>query len=81
VNEAEVEKEKFAALRKAYPGSKLLIVSNTAGTSSGDGDDALAKMLEANTGVKVLRHGTKVRSFSIDTHEINEERSLGVMRR
>jgi phosphatidylglycerophosphatase GEP4 len=61
MNKADCIKEKFAALRKAYPGSKLLIVSNTAGTSSGDGKDILASLLEQNTGVKVLRHNTKVR--------------------
>ncbi|PSN66463.1 HAD-superfamily phosphatase [Corynespora cassiicola Philippines] len=51
-------KEKFQALRTAYPGSKLLIVSNTAGTSSDPGF-AQAELLEKNTGVKVLRHSTK----------------------
>jgi len=48
----------FQRLRRAYPGTKLLIVSNTAGTSS-DKDYAQAAVLEANTGVKVLRHSTK----------------------
>jgi phosphatidylglycerophosphatase GEP4 len=52
-------RDKFAELRKAYPGSKLLIVSNTAGTTTGDPDESQAKLLEQNTGVKVLRHGTK----------------------
>lgn len=50
--------EKFQELRKAYPGSKLLIVSNTAGTDS-DKNQAEAAILEKNTGVKVLRHSTK----------------------
>lgn len=45
-------------MRHAYPGSKLLIVSNTAGTDS-DKDQQEAALLEANTGVKVLRHSTK----------------------
>ncbi len=52
-NEAKLEE-----LKKAYPGSRLLIVSNSAGT----GDDpgyAEAELLERNTGVKVLRHATK----------------------
>ncbi|KAF2197133.1 HAD-superfamily phosphatase [Delitschia confertaspora ATCC 74209] len=49
---------KFRALRAAYPGSKLLIVSNTAGTA-GDKDYAEATLLEKATGVKVLRHSTK----------------------
>lgn len=48
----------FQRLRDAYPGSKLLIVSNTAGTDSDKGQKQLA-VLEANTGVKVLRHSTK----------------------
>lgn len=51
-------KEKFQALRDAYPGSRLLIVSNSAGTSD-DVEGKEAKLLEAATGVKVLRHSTK----------------------
>lgn len=50
--------EKFQELRRAYPGSKLLIVSNTAGTAS-DKHQAEAAILEKNTGVKVLQHSTK----------------------
>ncbi|KAF2490122.1 HAD-superfamily phosphatase [Lophium mytilinum] len=50
--------DKFQELRKAYPGSRLLIVSNTAGTGS-DLGYAQADILERNTGVKVLRHNTK----------------------
>lgn len=50
--------EKFAQLRQAYPGSRLLIVSNSAGTSS-DPNGAEADILERNTGVQVLRHSTK----------------------
>jgi len=49
---------KFDELRKAYPGSRLLIVSNSAGTGSDPGH-AEADLLERNTGVKVLRHATK----------------------
>ncbi len=49
---------KFDELRKAYPGSRLLIVSNSAGTSSDKGYQE-ADLLERNTGVKVLRHATK----------------------
>ena len=52
-------KDKFQELRKTYPGSRLLIVSNTAGTLS-DRGYAEAEALERNTGVKVLRHNTKV---------------------
>ena len=51
-------KEKFQALRDAYPGSRLLIVSNSAGTSD-DVESKEARLLEAATGVKVLRHSTK----------------------
>ncbi|KAF2745045.1 HAD-superfamily phosphatase [Sporormia fimetaria CBS 119925] len=51
-------RERFQELRKAYPGSKLLIVSNTAGTAS-DKHLAEASILEKNTRVKVLRHSTK----------------------
>jgi phosphatidylglycerophosphatase GEP4 len=51
-------KEKFAALRAAYPSSRLLIVSNTAGTSS-DKNLAEAAVLEKNTGIRVLQHSTK----------------------
>jgi phosphatidylglycerophosphatase GEP4 len=50
--------EHFQRLRTAYPGSKLLIVSNTAGTTS-DPHLKQAAQLEANTGIKVLQHSTK----------------------
>lgn len=49
---------KFQELRKAYPGSRLLIVSNTAGTRD-DPNSGQAELLEGNTGVQVLRHNTK----------------------
>ncbi|VVT45808.1 uncharacterized protein SAPINGB_P000901 [Magnusiomyces paraingens] len=45
----------WSRLRAAYPGARVLIVSNTAGSSS-DHDDSQAKRLEAATGVDVLRH-------------------------
>ncbi|KAH8702734.1 mitochondrial PGP phosphatase [Phaeosphaeriaceae sp. PMI808] len=48
----------FQRLRQAYPGTKLLIVSNTAGTDS-DKQLKEAAILEANTGIKVLQHSTK----------------------
>ncbi|KAK5129810.1 hypothetical protein LTR08_002787 [Meristemomyces frigidus] len=48
----------FARLRAAYPGARLLIVSNSAGTGS-DAGHADAARLERETGVTVLRHGTK----------------------
>ena len=52
-------KDTFQHLRQAYPGSRLLIVSNTAGTP-GERHKAEATILERNTGVKVLHHNTKV---------------------
>lgn len=45
----------FAKLRAAYPGDRLMIVSNTAGSSS-DRDGAQARVLGAATGVKVFEH-------------------------
>ncbi|ENI03454.1 hypothetical protein COCC4DRAFT_143428 [Bipolaris maydis ATCC 48331] len=54
----EPYQDHFTRLRAAYPGRKLLIVSNTAGTSS-DPTGAQATLLERNTGVVVLRHSTK----------------------
>ena len=48
----------FEELKKAYPGSRLLIVSNSAGTNSDPGFKD-AELLEQNTGMKVLRHSTK----------------------
>ena len=51
----------FSLLLQTYPPaqSKLLIVSNSAGTSSGDPSSREANQLELNTGVPVLLHGTK----------------------
>ena len=51
-------KSKFEELRAAYPGSRLLIVSNSAGTDDDKGY-AEAELVERNTGVSVLRHSTK----------------------
>lgn len=45
----------WTRLRAAYPGARLLIVSNTAGSSS-DADGTQAAALEAATGVAVFRH-------------------------
>ena len=50
--------DKFQALRAAYPGSRLLIVSNSAGTRDDIGGQE-ADLLEKATGVKVLWHKTK----------------------
>lgn len=49
----------FSRLRTAYPGAKLLIVSNTAGTTTSDPTGTQAAALESRTGVTVLRHSTK----------------------
>lgn len=50
--------EKWEQLKKEYPGKKLLIVSNTAGSNDDEGFKQ-AKKLENVTGVPVLRHVTK----------------------
>ncbi|MDI1489431.1 MAG: hypothetical protein OHK93_008709 [Ramalina farinacea] len=49
-------KDHFKLLREAYPGPRLLIVSNSAGT---DRHVAEADIVEETTGVKVFRHSTK----------------------
>lgn len=51
--------DKFKRLKEAYPGRKLLIVSNTSGASSIDPKGALAAAVEKATGVTVLPHTTK----------------------
>ncbi|KAF3770847.1 hypothetical protein M406DRAFT_59702 [Cryphonectria parasitica EP155] len=51
--------DRFNALRAAYPGRRLLIVSNTAGALSYDPKRKLASELEEATGVTVLSHQTK----------------------
>lgn len=52
-------KERFEALCKAYPGHRLLIVSNTAGASTYDPKRQLASHVENATGVAVLTHRVK----------------------
>lgn len=52
-------KEKFEALKAAYPGRRLLIVSNTAGALSHDPKRKLASEVESATGVMVFSHRTK----------------------
>lgn len=51
--------EHFQRLREAYPGRRLLIVSNSAGASSLDPRGQLAAAVEKSTGVAVLAHSTK----------------------
>ena len=53
------QKQRFDALRAAYPGRRLLIVSNTAGAKSYDVDGKLASEVEKATGVTVLPHRVK----------------------
>lgn len=50
---------KFEELKKAYPGRRLLIVSNTAGAKSWDAHLKLATEVEESTGVTVLPHSVK----------------------
>lgn len=52
-------KAKFEELRKAYPGRRLLVVSNTAGASSWDPKLNLAEAVKASTGITVLSHSVK----------------------
>lgn len=51
--------EHFQRLRAAYPGRRLLIVSNTSGAISRDSGGHLALQVEASTSVNVLPHRTK----------------------
>ncbi|KAL2119265.1 hypothetical protein VTJ04DRAFT_6225 [Mycothermus thermophilus] len=52
-------KTRFDALRAAYPGRRLLIVSNTAGATSWDRDGRLAMEVTKATGIEVLTHSVK----------------------
>ncbi|KAL1841430.1 hypothetical protein VTJ49DRAFT_7045 [Mycothermus thermophilus] len=54
-----MEKARFEALRAAYPGRRLLIVSNTAGATSWDVDGRLASEVTKATGIEVLPHAVK----------------------
>lgn len=56
---ADPRQEHFEALKEAYPGRKLLIVSNTSGATSFDKDRQQADAVEKATGVHVLSHGEK----------------------
>ncbi|KAK3308736.1 mitochondrial PGP phosphatase [Chaetomium strumarium] len=55
----EPYKRRFEALRTAYPGRRLLIVSNTAGATSYDVGGRLGSEVEKSTGVHVLSHSVK----------------------
>ncbi|KEZ39606.1 Phosphatidylglycerophosphatase [Scedosporium apiospermum] len=52
-------KERFEDLKRAYPGRRLLIVSNTAGATSWDPQRKLAEAVEKETGIPVLGHSDK----------------------
>ncbi|CAI4210310.1 unnamed protein product [Parascedosporium putredinis] len=52
-------KQHFEALKKAYPGRRLLIVSNTSGATSWDPQRKMAQALEEETGIPVLTHSDK----------------------
>lgn len=49
----------FETLKQAYPGRKLLVVSNTSGATSWDKDLKQAAEVEKGTGVHVLPHAVK----------------------
>ncbi|KAL2263478.1 hypothetical protein VTK26DRAFT_6594 [Humicola hyalothermophila] len=55
----ELYKCQFEALRAAYPGRRLLIVSNTSGATSYDLDGKMASEVHKSTGVDVLSHSVK----------------------
>ncbi|ODA79834.1 hypothetical protein RJ55_05430 [Drechmeria coniospora] len=55
----EPYKEHFERLKQAYPGRRLLVVSNTAGASSWDKELQQAAAVEKSTGVAVLAHSVK----------------------
>ncbi|KAK4225893.1 mitochondrial PGP phosphatase [Podospora fimiseda] len=55
----EKYKKHFESLRAAYPGSRLLIVSNTAGATSYDKEGKMASAVSKATGVSVLSHAVK----------------------
>ncbi|KAH7008392.1 mitochondrial PGP phosphatase [Ilyonectria destructans] len=55
----EPYKARFEELKAAYPGRRLLVVSNTAGASSWDRDHTQAAEVEKNTGLAVLSHAIK----------------------
>ncbi|KAM3457678.1 hypothetical protein MY5147_007362 [Beauveria neobassiana] len=52
-------KDHFEKLRQAYPGRKLLVVSNTSGATTWDKNLLQAVEVERSTGVHVLPHAVK----------------------
>jgi phosphatidylglycerophosphatase GEP4 len=65
----------WAKLKSEYPGNKLLIVSNTAGSEQDIGNRQ-ARLLENNTGVKVFRHSIKKPGCHVEIVEY--AKSLGI---
>ncbi|KAK2593222.1 hypothetical protein QQS21_009062 [Conoideocrella luteorostrata] len=55
----EPYKRHFEDLKQAYPGRRLLVVSNTSGATSWDKDLKQAAQVETSTGVHVLSHSVK----------------------
>ncbi|KAL8940186.1 MAG: hypothetical protein Q9211_002404 [Gyalolechia sp. 1 TL-2023] len=51
--------DKFNSLLAAYPAPHLLIVSNSAGTTTSDPSNSQASRLSSETGIPVLRHAIK----------------------
>ncbi|CCE28494.1 uncharacterized protein CPUR_02181 [Claviceps purpurea 20.1] len=49
----------FDDLKRAYPGRKLLVVSNTSGATTWDRDLKQAALVEKSTGIHVLSHSVK----------------------
>jgi phosphatidylglycerophosphatase GEP4 len=54
-----LSQQHFEKLKQTYPGRKLLVVSNTAGSTSWDKDLKQAAEVEKSTGVFVLPHSIK----------------------
>ncbi|KAL2110087.1 hypothetical protein VUR80DRAFT_1646 [Thermomyces stellatus] len=61
-------KERFEALKEAYPGRRLLIVSNTAGATF-DKDRQQAEAVAKATGIHVLTHNEKKPGCGTDVME------------
>lgn len=59
ITSANSAQERMEALKAAYPGRRLLIVSNTAGALSWDKDGKMASAVKRATGITVLPHGVK----------------------
>ncbi|KAH6611268.1 hypothetical protein Trco_001288 [Trichoderma cornu-damae] len=55
----DAKEQHFEKLKQTYPGRKLLVVSNTAGSTSWDTNLKQAAEVEKSTGVFVLAHATK----------------------